>query len=167
MKTLILARHAKSDWPIGVPDIKRPLKDRGERDASFLGDLLAGQSFLPDRIISSPAKRASSTASIIASKLGYEKEIQIEEDVYYQGAEHLVKSVRKFPASWNTAMVFGHNPTMENAVRTLLGQQADFIMPTGSMACIEIYADSWKHLETDSIHLRWFLVPRLKRKGNA
>lgn len=165
MKTLILARHAKSDWPTGVPDTKRPLKERGERDATFLGNLLASRSFLPDRIISSPAKRALSTAKIVSEKLGYKDEIQIEDNVYYQGAEHLIESIRKYPASWNTVMVFGHNPTMENAVRSLLGQQSDFIMPTGAMACIEISSDSWKHLETDYLHLRWFLVPRLKRKG--
>lgn len=165
MKTLILARHAKSDWPAGVPDIKRPLKKRGENDAAFLGKLLASQSFYPDMIISSPAQRAFSTAEIVARTLGFTAGIQVEEDVYYQGASHLIQSIQKFPSTWNTAMVFGHNPTMEMAVQTLLGQEAEFIMPTGSMACIEIASDSWKHLETDHVHLRWFLVPRLKRKG--
>ena len=165
MKTLILARHAKSDWPVGVPDIKRPLKKRGENDAAFLGKLLAAQSFSPDMIISSPAKRGLSTAEIVARTLSFAPEIQIEEDVYYKGAEQLILNIRQFPESWNTAMVFGHNPTMEIAVQTLLGQQAEFIMPTGSMACIEIASSSWKHLETDHVHLRWFLVPRLKRKG--
>lgn len=165
MKTLILARHAKSDWPVGVPDIKRPLKKRGENDAAFLGKLLASQSFSPDMIISSPANRALSTAKIIARTLSFTEEIQVEDDIYYQGAAHLIQRVREFPPSWNAAMVFGHNPTMEIAVQTLLGQDAEFLMPTSAMACIEIASDSWKHLETDHVHLRWFLIPRLKRKG--
>ena len=164
MKTLVLARHAKSDWPVGVEDIKRPLKDRGKKDATFLGSLLESKSFMPDGIISSPARRARDTAQIIASNLGYEREIQIEKRVYFQGSEALKEVIRAFPNEWRTAMVFGHNPTMEDVVGSLLGMRADFIMPTSAMACIEIASDSWKHIDTDYLSLRWFLVPRLRRK---
>ena len=41
MKTLLLVRHAKSDW--GTPslgDIDRPLNDRGKRDAPVMAQRL-------------------------------------------------------------------------------------------------------------------------------
>ena len=34
---LVLLRHAKSAWPNGVPDLRRPLAKRGRRDAAALG----------------------------------------------------------------------------------------------------------------------------------
>ena len=38
---LILLRHAKSDYPLGVPDHDRPLNERGRRDADAAGAWLA------------------------------------------------------------------------------------------------------------------------------
>ncbi len=38
---LILIRHAKSDYPPGVPDHDRPLNARGLRDAPRIGAWLA------------------------------------------------------------------------------------------------------------------------------
>ena len=39
-RTLLLLRHAKSDWPPGVPDHERPLAPRGEREAKLAGNWL-------------------------------------------------------------------------------------------------------------------------------
>ena len=33
MKTLILVRHAKSDWPEETADFDRPLAEKGQHDA--------------------------------------------------------------------------------------------------------------------------------------
>jgi phosphohistidine phosphatase len=165
MKTLILCRHAKSDWPAGVNDLDRPLKARGEADADFLGEVLAGQEFLPDLILSSPAKRAQQTAQRVAAKLGYEEQaIRTERSVYYEGVSSLIGLVRGLPDEVDTVMIFGHNPTMEATVGKLLGIQADFVMPTCAMACLESQSFNWKRWATPELHLRWFLVPRLRRK---
>lgn len=165
MKTLVLCRHAKSDWPIGVSDMERPLKNRGIRDASFLGELLVNQEFIPDLIISSPAKRALSTAQIVASKLNYTLEdIKIEDSVYYEGGGHLLGMVQDLPDSVETVMVFGHNPTMETAVRTLLQSGSPFEMPTCGMVCFESTHQHWANMSSHSTYLRWYLIPRLKRK---
>ena len=166
MKTLVLCRHAKSDWPEGVADIHRPLKDRGHRDAGFLGKLLAKKQFLPDRIISSPARRALSTAEIIGKNLGYKQDILVQPSVYYEGTSSLISFIKDLPRELETVMIFGHNPTFENAVRFILQSDAPFIMPTSAMACLEIEGYSWMGIEeSNKVSLRWFLVPRLKRKN--
>ena len=42
MKTLLLARHAKSDWGMpGLSDHDRPLNGRGRRDAPAMARRLA------------------------------------------------------------------------------------------------------------------------------
>jgi phosphohistidine phosphatase len=69
MKTLFLIRHAKSSWDdTALPDKDRPLDDRGKRDAPKVGKRLAKRDVKPDLILSSPARRALTTAQIIAKK---------------------------------------------------------------------------------------------------
>lgn len=165
MKTLILCRHAKSDWPDGVPDIHRPLKQRGINDATYLGDILRSQALRPDLIISSPAQRARQTADIISACISYPSEVKVEDSVYYEGEEGMLRLIDGLPPLAETVMIFGHNPTMEDSVGTLLRMGNDFTMPTSGMACLESHQSSWKYFSASEPQLRWFLIPRLKRKG--
>ncbi|MEL6671918.1 MAG: histidine phosphatase family protein [Bacteroidota bacterium] len=165
MKTLVLCRHAKSDWPEGVADINRPLKERGWNDAAYLGDLLGQRNFRADHIISSPAQRARSTAKEIAARIGYQDEIDIEETVYYQGSLSLIRHCKGLDDAWRTVMVFGHNPTMEETVRQMLQVGSGFYMPTCAMACLESSAYSWAKVSAVNTHLRWYLIPRFMRKN--
>lgn len=168
MKTLVLCRHAKSDWPPGVSDIQRPLKTRGVNDATRLGQLLASHDFSPDLIITSPANRASSTAHIIAQELEYPTDkIQTVSEIYHEGVPSLLECVRNLPPSVGTAMIFGHNPTMEMAVTQLLGAKAEFEMPTCGMACFESWVDAWQHFDPSNLNLRWYLIPRMQRKKSS
>ncbi len=84
MKTLYLVRHAKSSWEQPeLSDLERPLNKRGKKDAPFMGSLLKKKNEIPELIISSPAKRASSTAKRFAEELGIKKEdIKTEKDLY-------------------------------------------------------------------------------------
>lgn len=165
MKTVILCRHGKSDWPIGVGDKQRPLLSRGIKDATFLAGLLADQGFKPDLILSSPALRAMETAEIARAVLGLERQVRIVPSIYDEGAAELIKMIKGLEDDLDSVMIFGHNPTMENAITHLLDMSASFEMPTSGMACIEIRGWHWKNLSTKNVHLRWLLVPRLKRQG--
>ena len=74
MKTLYLVRHAKSSWDDPtLADKARPLDARGKRDAPKVGKRLAKAGVKPDLILSSSAKRALTTARIIAKELGYKR----------------------------------------------------------------------------------------------
>ena len=164
MKTLVLCRHAKSDWPGGVPDIERPLKERGLSDAARQAALLASQGFRPDLIISSPAVRARQTAEIFARQLGYEASIKEERSIYFGDEEDLLALVHHLPADKQVVMMFGHNPTMEDTLTMLFRSGIPFQMPTCAMACIEGLSNDWAYFSGRNVHLRWLLVPRLKRK---
>ena len=57
-KTLILMRHAKSDWSSGVlEDHDRPLNARGQVAAAALGDWLRSKEWLPGEVLCSTATR--------------------------------------------------------------------------------------------------------------
>lgn len=163
MKTMILCRHAKSDWPPGISDLHRPLKERGVEDATWLAGLLHSQGFLPDAMISSPAKRALDTADLLRKGLHFPNSIAIAPSLYDEGTSGLIQLLNKQNDQLETIMLFGHNPTMENTLTYLLGAQSAFEMPTCAMACLEMRASHWKELGKAPVHLRWLLVPRLRR----
>lgn len=164
IKTLVLCRHAKSDWPGGMQDIKRPLKGRGLADANRQAALLASQGFRPDLIIASPARRAWQTAEIFARQLVYQADIQEARSVYFGDEADLLALVQRLPAEVNTVMIFGHNPTMEDALTQLLGATVPFQLPTCAMACLESMSSDWAAFQGRNLNLRWLLVPRLQRK---
>ena len=63
MKTLLIMRHAKSDYPPDVrDDFDRPLNERGRKDLPRVAQLLATFGPRPDAILASSALRARQTA---------------------------------------------------------------------------------------------------------
>src|SRR6476659_2397420 len=104
MKTLFLIRHAKSSWDdTALPDKDRPLGDRGRRDAPKMGKRLAKRDVKPDLILSSPARRALTTAESVAKKLDYK----------LTGAVHdLLNVIHKVGDKLERVMLFGHNPEL-------------------------------------------------------
>src|SRR6476659_7642568 len=60
-RTLMLLRHAKSDYPTGVADHERPLAPRGEREAGLAGDWLRAHAPAVDAVLCSTATRTRET----------------------------------------------------------------------------------------------------------
>ena len=89
MTTLVLVRHAKSDWGHpGLADHNRPLNDRGLRDAPVLAQRLAATGFRPDRLLTSTALRARTTAGFFADALGVAADAR--EELYGASARTLL-----------------------------------------------------------------------------
>jgi phosphohistidine phosphatase len=76
MKSILTLRHAKSSWKHPeLNDHDRPLNKRGKRDAPLMGELLKNELLIPEFIISSDAKRAHSTAKIVAKAAGIKEKL--------------------------------------------------------------------------------------------
>ena len=57
--TLIVMRHAKSSWKTSEADHRRPLSNRGVRDATLAGEILGGYTL--DAVLSSSSTRTQQT----------------------------------------------------------------------------------------------------------
>ena len=68
-RTLVLLRHAKSDWSGPEADIDRPLSSRGRRQAPDAGSWLAANIGPIGLAVVSPASRARSTWELVAGEL--------------------------------------------------------------------------------------------------
>jgi phosphohistidine phosphatase len=161
MKTLYLARHAKSSWKHPeLSDIERPLNKRGKRDAPYIGNLLKEKGVKPDIVISSPALRAKKTALAIAEKIDYPKsKILIDENIYESSSTELIHIIKGFGDKYNSVMMFGHNPGFTMVNNYLTNSFIDNI-PTCGVVGIH-FNSSWKKIEDASGKAFLFIYPKL------
>jgi len=146
MKTLILVRHAKAsnDDPTRA-DRDRPLADRGRKEALEMGQRLARRNLKPDRLLSSPALRALTTAQLMADELGRErKDIVIDDRLYASSAQGLLTVIRALDDKFDRAMLFGHNPEFTELAHRLSKSIED--MPTCAVAEFRFDASSWSEV---------------------
>ena len=137
MKTLLILRHAKSSWNYPeLSDYDRPLNSRGKRDAPRMGKYLRQQSLIPDRILTSSAKRARKTANKVAKSCDYTGKVKKIEAFYDAVPGVYFEVLQGLPDKYQCVMVVGHNPTMERLVNHLTGQIER--MPTAALAHIEL-----------------------------
>ena len=170
---LILMRHAKSDYPIGVGDHERPLSERGRLDAQAAGRWLAersgsllGQHAL---VLVSSALRTQQTWQIAGATLKVHWRIEprlyeASEPAYLDVLREGIAALREETAHAATLLVIGHNPATESAARHLV-READTDpyrammrrLPTSAIAVIDLPSGS---LVAGQGLLREFVIPR-------
>ena len=148
LKTLLLMRHAKSDWDDrSLADHDRPLAPRGERDAPRMGQLIQAEGLIPDVILCSTAARTRQTAAGLFTVWGDFADIKYQRELYHGDLLDYREALQSLPASVQRAMLIGHNPTSEYLVQALTSQNER--MPTAALAYIELGIDSWADLSDD------------------
>lgn len=160
-KILYLARHAKSSWKnASLTDRERPLNKRGNRSAPDMGRRLIEQGHIPELIISSPAKRAYSTAKKLSKEIGYDKsDIIRAEEMYFAGAVSMSSVLEKLDDKYRKVMMVGHNPTMTSFLNMLTDARV-FNMPTCAIAIIGFDMDSWSELDSTNGELLGYDFPK-------
>jgi phosphohistidine phosphatase len=129
-RTLVLLRHAKAQTPGELPDVDRPLTDRGRADAGAAGTWLAAEGLNPRLVICSPAVRTRQTWHALAVAMATADphtaapEVHYEEKLYDGGRTELVDLVQAVSNDITTVLVIGHNPTVSD-VSLLLRTDAD------------------------------------------
>ncbi len=163
MKTLYIVRHAKSSWsdPL-ADDFDRPLNERGKRDAPKMGKRLKEKGILPSLMITSPAKRARSTARRIAEEVKYKKdEIKEERKLYHAEEDVILDVIQKIKDKHNIVMLFGHNPGLTNFVNSLQDKEVDIDnVPTCGIVAFQLNIDSWSEISWGKGTMVFFDYPK-------
>lgn len=136
-------RHAKSDWYSGEgEDFLRPLSARGTRDARRMGQWLAAEGLLPDRILSSPARRTRETLQLLSegANTALAERTEWVEALYHSSLEVLLGELQARPEA-HELMILGHNPGLEDLLvylaRPPRGTGAK-LMPTGAVYVLDM-----------------------------
>jgi phosphohistidine phosphatase len=155
-RELLILRHAKSAWDTGAPrDFDRPLAPRGEKAAPRVGRWLRRRELIPDYVVSSPAERARQTVLAVCRESGFDPDrIQWDERVYGAWTRTLIYVLRETPDDARRVLIAGHNPGLEDLVRTLSADPVSTpdngkLMPTAALARFEI-TGPWADLEPGS-----------------
>lgn len=140
MTTLILVRHAKSEWdlPAGVSDHDRPLNARGTRDAPVMAARLASDGPRVEAIVASTALRARTTAGVFAEVLRVP--LSLSADLYGAGPDTLVRHAAS--AGVDSVAVVAHDPGL-SALAGELSEGRIGHMPTCAVAVFEWDTDDW------------------------
>lgn len=146
MKTLLVLRHAKSSWKdASQSDHDRPLNNRGLQTAPRMGRLMANRRLIPDLVLSSTARRAQDTATLVTEACGYEDVVETQPELYLATPAEWLAVLRGVSTRSERVLVVGHNPGLEELVMLLGGEHQH--MPTATLAHLELPVESWTELE--------------------
>jgi phosphohistidine phosphatase len=155
---IYFVRHASAGQRKLTPkkDEKRPLDSDGVHQSTQMGRILATMDTGVEAVISSPLKRATQTAALVANEIGYEGKLNIE-NALRPGADYAQfrDMLRKYAKS-DSVMVVGHNPNFSEFLGHLVaenGSRAHVEMKKGAVAKVESAQKKFV--------LQWLLTPRV------
>ncbi|GFE48674.1 phosphoglycerate mutase [Roseobacter cerasinus] len=159
--TLILMRHAKSDWThAGLRDHERPLNGRGRVSAKALGNWLRTCGHVPDEVLCSSATRTGETLQRLA--LSGELPVSYTSDLYHADANMMRDVLSR--ARGTCVLMIGHNPGICDFAHRLVRdapQHARFEdYPTGATLVVAFDIKSWSEVSWHNGRPIDFVVPR-------
>jgi phosphohistidine phosphatase len=157
---IYFVRHASAGQKKLSPkkDEKRPLDADGVHQCTQMGRILLAMQVSVDAILSSPLKRATQTAALIANEIGHEGKLYIENalrpDAKY---DHFRDMLRKYAKS-EAVLVVGHNPNFSEFLGHTIGEN-------GSRAHVDMKKAAVARVESQQkrLVLGWLLTPRLAK----
>ena len=160
MKSILLFRHGKSNWKAQYEkDHERPLSKRGMQAAELMGKYIFQIKQVPDKVISSTAIRAKSTAEL-ASKFGnWHSDFVLDPDIYHCSTDKLQNIIAKQNSNINFICLVGHEPTFSSFLSKITGE--DLVhFPTASVAKINLPINRWKEIERGQGFLSFLKRPK-------
>lgn len=164
MLTLILFRHAKSDWRSdNGNDRERPLAQRGIRAARTMGGFLASSGQVPQLALTSPAVRARNTLELAKRQGNWSCPAETHKALYDNDADGIIKYLRGLEKLPKSLLITSHEPAMSELVSKLIGGSSRVRFPTAAMARIDLAINHWHELRADVGELRWLVPPKVFR----
>ena len=150
MKTLYLIRHAKSSWDYDIDDHERPLNERGLHDAPLVAAHIKDLIKNPDRIVSSDAVRAKTTAVLYLKALKIpDAKLELSAKLYDFDGREIERLVKKCSDNVKVLMVFGHNNAITRLANRWGDQEIDNVA-TAAFTAISFEEKHWAEISQGS-----------------
>lgn len=166
-RTLLVLRHAKSDYPAGVADHDRPLAPRGVREAGLAGDWLRENAPTVDAVLCSTATRTRETLA----RTGVAAPVEFRDRLYDATPGTVIDEINRaqthFDVEVRTLLVIGHEPAMSAVSlglaapdsNTAAAEDISMKFPTSAIAVLRA-DDPWDRWALHGAALVTFHVPR-------
>lgn len=163
-RELWLLRHGKAERYDGIGDYDRSLKKRGKRDVVAVGEWLNTNALQPDLVISSPAVRAITTATILCDVISLTPSIiQQEKRLYDEGLVRVKSVLAECPQTANKILLVGHNPELEELLTYLVSSlylpNIKKLFPTATLVRLAM-PDDWSQLDQWGSKLLSIVYPK-------
>ncbi len=144
-RILLLLRHAKSCWKNKeLDDHDRPLNKRGKRDAIEMGKYLKKINMIPNSIVTSSARRAVETTTLVCRHSDYDKPVEVNFTFLNGGVDSYIRSISQTSIDRTTLLLIGHNPVLEELVAILTRHSIK--MSTCTLVQINLCLPNWDNI---------------------
>ncbi|NEA36827.1 histidine phosphatase family protein [Streptomyces sp. SID13031] len=165
-RTLVLLRHAKAVPPESMPDLERPLADRGRADAAAAGRYLLAQGIEAELVLCSPSIRTRETWQYAAEAGAIATDVWYDRRIYSAGTEELLEVIYDVPAEIRTVVVVGHAPGIpwladELALDGTSPNRVELTQkyPTSGLTVLHT-TSRWANISPDDADLVDYVIPR-------
>jgi len=158
MKTLFLIRHAKSDWPINVPDFDRPLNERGKKNAPKMANFLKNLGVRIDSFVTSPAKRALTTCKYFAEVFENENITKVEK-LYDASSSDFLEVIENLSDDIENVAIFSHNNGITYFANSLTNENIVHL-PTCAVVGFKIETENWQDFRNSEKEFLFFYTPK-------
>lgn len=149
MKILLACRHAKALKNAEMGDHDRPLLPEGFDAVRGIAALIAGSDLMPEAVYCSTAVRAVETMEAFIEASGFSGKKELKRGLYGAQPAAYVDVLNRVQDHFETVMVVGHNPEIEEFVRKLTGQGLE--MKTADVAVLRIPVEHWYDLSFETV----------------
>ena len=161
MKTLLILRHGKAQPDAPKGDHARVLTNRGQRNASDIGEYIATHVPPIDAIVTSDAARAYETAELAGQAISFSTPLTVEPRIYAAELATLLDIVHALPNDAERVLLVGHNPGFEELSEVLAA--AGVVpgrLPTAALAHLDFDVAHWRDVREGTGLLRGVITPR-------
>jgi phosphohistidine phosphatase len=165
-RTLVLLRHSKAVPPETMPDLDRPLADRGRADAAAAGRYLVAQGIEADLVLCSPSTRTRETWQYAAEAGAFTADIWYDRRIYSADTDGLLDVIHEAPAEARTVILVGHGPGVpwladELALDGTSPERVELTKkyPTSGLTVLH-HTARWSALAPDDCDLVSYVIPR-------
>ncbi len=161
---LFVLRHGEAGKrvPARTKDAERSLTEEGRDGIGEVARAMSRLKIKPDHIVSSPLKRSTETAEIVARALKKRDEVEVWDELRPEGSRQaLYKRLSELKVESSTILV-GHEPYLTHMINDLMNHQGvpRIVLRKGGLARLSIRSFSPK-VEGE---LRWLLTPKLLKR---
>jgi phosphohistidine phosphatase len=151
-------RHASAGQHVANParNETRPLDDEGVEQCTLVGRALAGMGVHVDAIISSPLKRATQTACLVANEIGFDGRLRCSPALLPEAQMKAFRELLHRNANREAVLVVGHNPSLSEFLSLLISGD-------GSECSVDLNkcAVARADLSSGAGVLKWVLTPTM------
>ncbi len=162
MKSVYLLRHAKSSWSDNsLSDKERPLNQRGRCDAPDMGRRFAERDEKLERVVSSPAVRAHTTAELFCETCGFAPgEIVLDDDLYFLGSGSIEDVILRQDDGFQSLMLVFHNPDITWFANSIDDDVCIDNIPTAGLVKLVSDTKHWQDWSRAKSEFEYFDYPK-------